>query len=107
MLFCEFHISLFCVPLFCPSLPSGPSPTMPQPAVSPPPSPHHLFSTPFSTTFRKPVVTVGGYTQLPGGKENTTLLQAVAMGPVTALLDCSAPPFKVRNNLLTSLNAHI
>ena len=43
---------------------------------------------------RKPVVTVEGYTQLPGGQENTTLLEAVARGPVTALVDCEATLFK-------------
>ena len=43
---------------------------------------------------RRPAVTVEGYTALPGGQENTTLLQAVARGPVTALVDCEASLFK-------------
>ena len=43
---------------------------------------------------RKPAVTVSGYKQLPGMQENTTMLAAVAVQPVVALVDCEAAPFK-------------
>lgn len=42
---------------------------------------------------RKPRVTVTGHVQV-SGPENSTVLAAVAQGPLTALLDCEAALFK-------------